>query len=149
MIKTINLALVPHFFENVFESIYNEWGKNNPNFWESWIKSSINEAGIPSTYVVLSDEQYAGTFSIWRCDLQSRQDLTPWVGGVVVSPQFRGQGIGLYIQLDVIRILKKERIKQAFLFTELKGFYERTGWEFIGDVYDEGEHIVRLYTLQL
>lgn len=149
MLRTINLALAPQYFENVFESIYNEWGENNPNYWRSWIRSSIREKGIPSTYVVLSDEQYVGTFSFWNCDLQSRQDLTPWVGGIVVAPEFRGQGIGLFIQTEVIRILKEEGIRQAFGFTELIGFYERTGWLFLDEIFDEKDSKVRLYKLCL
>ena len=141
--------MIPHYFDNVFESIYNEWGDNNPNYWKSWIKSSIRANGIPSTYVVLSDNEYVGTFSIWNCDLQSRQDLSPWVGGIVVNPSFRGQGIGLFIQTEVKRILKKEGIKHAYLFTELEGFYERTGWTFLEEIYDEKDRKVRLYQLCL
>ena len=149
MIKTVNLALAPCYFDNVFDSIFNEWGDNNPNYWKSWIKSSVRLHGIPATYVVLSDEQYVGTFSIWNCDLQSRQDLSPWVGGIVVEPQFRGQGIGLFIQKEVKKVLKKEGIQEAFLFTELNGFYERTGWSFLEEIYDEKDHKVRLYRLGL
>lgn len=147
MIRALNLALVPHYFDNVFESIYNEWGNNNPNYWKSWIKSSIRVNGIPATYVVLSDDEYVGTFSIWNCDLQSRQDLSPWVGGIVVNPSFRGQGIGLFIQTEVKRILKNEGIRQAFLFTEFEEFYEKSGWIFIEDTFDETDHKVRLYKL--
>ena len=149
MIKTVNLALAPCYFDNVFDSIFNEWGDNNPNYWKSWITSSVRLHGIPATYVVLSDEQYVGTFSIWNCDLQSRQDLSPWVGGIVVEPQFRGQGIGLFIQKEVKKVLKKEGIQEAFLFTELNGFYERTGWSFLEEIYDEKDHKVRLYRLGL
>ena len=137
MIKTVNLANAPQFFDKVFESIYGEWGEGNPNFWKSWIKSSVREKGVPSTYAVLSDNQYVGTFSFWNCDLQSRQDLKPWVGGIVVESSFRGQGIGLYIQTEVKRVLKEEGIKEAFLFTELNGFYEKTGWVFLEEIFDE------------
>lgn len=149
MIRTVNLALVPQYFDKVFSSIYGEWGNGNPNFWKSWIRSSIRAEGIPSTYVVLSDDLYVGTFSIWNCDLQSRQDLSPWVGGIVVEHPFRGKGIGRYIQTEVKRILRQEGIKRAYLFTEHKGFYEKTGWSFVEDIYDEKDSIVRLYELSL
>lgn len=149
MLRTVNLALVPQYFDNVFESLYKEWGENNPNYWRSWIKSSIKSTGIPSTYIVLAEEQYVGTFSFWNCDLQSRQDLSPWVGGIVVEPSFRGQGIGLFIQKQVKMILKKEGIKQAFLYTKMTNFYEKTGWVFVEDTYDEKDHEVRLYQVCL
>ena len=149
MLKAINLNCVPHYFDEVFMSIYNEWGENNPNFWKCWIMSSMKSEGVPSTYVVIKDEQYVGTFSFWNCDLQSRQDLSPWLGGVVVVPAFRGQGIGVFIQEQAKKILQKEGIKQAYLYTEMTGFYEKTGWTFVEDIYDEKDKKVRLYKMYL
>ena len=148
-LRTINLALAPQYFDLVFDSVYSEWGEDNPNYWKSWIKSSIRSKGLPSTYIVLYDEQYVGTFSIWNCDLQSRQDLSPWVGGIVVEPSFRGNGIGLFIQEEVKRVLIEEGVKQAFLFTELEGFYEKTGWVYLEEIYNEKDHKVRLYQVCL
>lgn len=149
MIRTVNLTEAPQYFDNVFESLYREWGEGNPNFWKSWIRSSNRTNGIPATYVVLSNEHYAGTFSFWNCDLQSRQDLYPWVGGVVVDPAFRRKGIGLFIQKEAKRLLREQGIGQAYLFTELDGFYEKTGWIYLGDIYDEKDQLVRLYELNI
>lgn len=149
MIQAINLCLVPQYYDDVFNSIYTEWGKNNPNYWKSWIKSSMNPNGIPSTYVVVDNEQYLGTFSFWNCDLQSRQDLSPWLGGIVVDLSYRGKGIGLFIQEQAKQILLKNGIKKAYLFTELVGFYEKTGWSFVEEIFDEDDNIVRLYEICL
>ena len=126
MIKAINLNCVPHYFDDVFKSIYQEWGENNPNFQKSWIKSSMKSEGVPSTYVVLKDEQYVGTFSFWNCDLQSRQDLSLWLGGIVVVPFFRGLGIGLFIQKQVKNATERDQ-RYAYLFTEMTSSYEETG----------------------
>ena len=149
MIEVINLIDIPVYFDDVFNSIYSEWGNNNPNYWRSWIMSSVNHDGIPCTYVVLCDNHYAGTFSFWNCDLQSRQDLTPWLGGIVVDPKYRGRGIGLFIQKEAKNILRKMGVKQAFLFTETKGFYEKTDWKFMEYIFDENDNKVRLYKLCL
>lgn len=149
MLEIVNLDSEPQYFENVFNSIFGEWGENNHNYWKSWIKSSIKATGIPSTYVVLKNKEYVGTFSFWNCDMQSRQDLFPWLGGIVVVPDYRGQGIGLFIQEQAKKILKKERIEQAYLFTELTGFYEKTGWTFVEEIYNEKDKLVRLYRLCL
>ncbi len=149
MLKTVNLYYIPEYFDQVYMSIYTEWGKCNPNFWKSWIKSSTKPNGIPSTYVILDDTQYVGTFSLWNCDLQSRQDLSPWLGGIVVDPAYRGQGMGLYIQKEAKRILINEGIHEAYLFTEMIGFYEKTGWSFCDEIYDERDALVRLYRICL
>lgn len=148
MLEVKPLIAMPEYFERVFQSIYSEWGDNNPNFWREWIKNS-NLDGIPSTYIVLSNKEYVGTFSFWICDLQARQDLYPWVGGIVVDKKYRGRGIGLYIQEQIKILLRSLDINQAYLFTDLIGFYEKTGWKYIGTSYDDKDKIVRLYKLDV
>jgi GNAT superfamily N-acetyltransferase len=144
-----NLADVPEYFEMVFKEIYEIWGVNNPEYWRSWIQSSMSLSDIPMTFVVLSDNDFVATFSLWRCDLQSRQDLFPWLGGIVVKKNQRGKGIGLYIQKQALKLLKGLGYKKAYLFTEIIGFYEKTGWEFMGNIINENDNVERLYSINL
>jgi len=144
-----SLAVVPEYFDNVFDALYSEWGDNNPNYWKEWIKTSMNEVTIPITFVVLNNKDYVGTFSLWNCDNLARQDLSPWVGGIVVDKKYRGQGIGLYIQHQIKKILFSMKIKKAYLFTELNNFYEKTGWTWTDDSFDEKDHKVKLYELEI
>ena len=143
------LAESPEYFEDVFQALYSNWGNNNPNYWRSWVRSCMSSTGIPVTYIVLLDEQFVGTFSLWLCDLQSCQNLSPWLGGIVVLEKYRGQGIGLFIQQRAKEILKTLNINKAFLFTDLIGFYEKSGWVYSGEVFDEKDKKVRLYELVL
>lgn len=139
----------PEYFEDVFQALYSNWGNNNPNFWRGWIKSCMSSTDIPVTYIVFLDDKFVGTFSLWLCDLQSCQNLSPWLGGIVVQEEYRGQGIGLYIQKQAKKILRALDINRAFLFTDLIGFYEKTGWRFAGEAFDENDKKVRLYELIL
>lgn len=149
MLEVYNLALVPNFFDNVFDLIYQEWGNENPNFWKNWLKACLNDSNIPSTFVVLDNGNFVGTFSIWVCDLQSRQDLYPWVGGVAVAKLHRGKGIGRYIQDQIKKTLREMNVKVAYLYTKLKSFYEKTGWLYIDDSFDEKDEKVRLYKITI
>jgi GNAT superfamily N-acetyltransferase len=146
---TKNLIEVPQYKDDVFAEIYANWGDNNPKFWRSWIESSMSASDIPMTFVVLLDDEFAGTFSLWRCDLQSRQDLSPWLGGIVVKEKHRGKGIGKYIQKQALNILINLGYKKAYLFTEMAGFYEKTGWRFTGDIVNEKDCVERLYIIDL
>jgi GNAT superfamily N-acetyltransferase len=144
-----NLFEVPQYVDNVFSEIYANWGDNNPKFWRSWIENSMSASDIPMTFVVLLNNEFVGTFSLWRCDLQSRQDLFPWLGGIVVKEDQRGKGIGLYIQKEALEILKNLGYRKAYLITEITGFYEKTGWEFIGHIMNEKDEVERLYEINL
>jgi len=144
-----NLAEYMECFDTVLNWIYEEWGHNNREFWSGWIKSSLSEHDIPQTYVVFYRSELVGTFSLWRCDLQSRQDLFPWLGGIVVEKKWRGQGIGLFIQNEAKKVLKNLGYRKAYLFTEMTGYYEKTGWLYIETGFDERNEAVRLYELNV
>lgn len=134
----------------ILEWIYKEWGNNNPRYWESWINSSIRFDGIPITYIVFDSDNPIGTFSLWRCDLQSRQDLSPWFGAFYVRPDYRGKvykgdKLGYFIQNYALLRLKEWGYKEVYLFSE-KGtaYYERNGWVPMGESYDEYDRRVFL-----
>ena len=155
MIKIYNLADKPEFIETVVKWIYEEWGKNNFNYWNSWVRSSLLKDDVPQTLIALVDGELAGTASLWRCDLQSRQDLFPWFGGLYVSIEFRGkefngEKIGSALIKYSIDVLKSLSFKKAYLFTEKEtSYYERFGWKPIGFGYSEGDEQVNLCEINL
>ncbi len=88
-----------------------------------------------------------GTVGLWRCDLISRQDLYPWLAALYVDEEFqRGQGLGATVQQHVIEHAPRRDIREALsLFAEFKGYYERFGWQYIGDGLDYPDKPVHLY----
>lgn len=144
-----NLADKPEYFDTVVDLLFNEWGthegKGNRVYWESWIRSSLSKTDVPQTYVAIENEVLLATFSLWRCDLQSRQDLFPWFGGLYVNPQYRHTGIGKMMQSQALSILKQLGYKEVYLFSELSGYYESTGWVYQGLIPNEQGEMVRLY----
>lgn len=155
IISVSELRLYPEYIETVSNWLYSEWGNNNKNFWCSWIKSSMQKNNIPKTYIITVDKKVAGTYSLWRCDLQSRQDLYPWFGGLYVSNGFRGKKfnnhkLGEIMQKHAFSELKKMGYDCAYLFTEKEGkYYERNGWEYQCDIPDENDNMVKLYKIEL
>jgi GNAT superfamily N-acetyltransferase len=145
MIEVINLANKPEHIKTIVDWLFSEWGNDNYEYWDSWVRSSMLNNGVPMTFIVVCDNELVGTFSLWRCDLQSRQDLFPWLGGIVVKEEWRRKGIGLFIQNKAKEILKNLGYDKAYLFTEMTGYYEKTGWEFIGIGIDERGNQVRIY----
>ena len=144
-----NIVEDKSYFDSVLSLIYKEWGNNNYAFWQSWVKSSMLENEIPMTFIVFCDNEFVGTFSLWRCDLQSRQDLFPWLGGIVVKEEWRGKGMGLFMQSKAKEILKNLGYDKAYLFTEMTGYYEKTGWHFFDNGIDERGNLIRIYEINL
>ncbi|MCP6582456.1 GNAT family N-acetyltransferase, partial [Klebsiella pneumoniae] len=48
--------------------------------------------GPNKTFVLFDDDRPVGTAGLMRGDLESRPDLTPWLGGLYVEPAFRSRG---------------------------------------------------------
>lgn len=49
---------------------------------------------IPSFYIAKVDDKIIGTYALIRNDLNSRQDLSPWLACLFVDEKFRGNSIG-------------------------------------------------------
>lgn len=154
-IRIENLADYPEYIEEVINWIYNEWGNNNIKYWSSWIRNSINKKGIPQTFIVLVDDELAGTYSLWRCDLQSRQDLFPWFGGLYVNEKYRGKEyndskLGVLMQKHAIEQLRRLGFEEVYLFTEKNTkYYNDNGWINIGMTVDENDNKVYLCEYKL
>ena len=149
-VKIENLANYSQYVSQVVDWLYEEWGDNNYKYWDSWVRNSIYNEDIPQTFIVLVNNELAGTYSLWRCDLQSRQDLFPWFGGLYVNPKFRGnifngEKLGVIMQRDAINRARSLGYKTIYLFTEKNPkYYNNNGWTSIGTTVDEKDNQVSL-----
>lgn len=62
-------------------------------------------------------------------DLESREDLTPWLSGVFVMPQHRSCGVGSALCQFVESHAQSVGVEQLYLFTlDHERTYARSGW---------------------
>lgn len=154
-IKILSLSDFPDYIDTVVEWLYSEWGNNNKKFWDSWIRNSLSKQDVPQTFIIFVNGNIAGTYSLWRCDLQSRQDLFPWFGGLYVDTPFRGKlvdgkKLGVRLLNHAIQTLNSLGYKKAYLFTEKNPkYYIDNGWKIIGYAPDEKDAIVTICTYDL
>jgi predicted N-acetyltransferase YhbS len=154
-IQIVNLCECSNYVSTVVNWIYSEWGDNNYEYWNSWIRSSLSADKIPMTFGIFVDGKLAGTYSLWRCDLQSRQDLFPWFGGLYVHKDYRGnvydgKKLGERMIEHAVVQLKKLGYKKAYLFTEKKpSYYIEHGWKLIDVIPDEKDQMVSLCEIEV
>ena len=134
MVVIENLSSRINELHIVSEWLYSEWGRNNPKHWNSWVMHSNKTDDIPQTWGLFVNDELVGTYSLWLCDLQSRQDLSPWFGGLYICPKYRGKVIngkklGEQMIAHAINTLKKLGYAEAYLFTYTSPeYYKRFGW---------------------
>lgn len=91
----------------------------------------LNEHCLPLTYVA-----FKGKIPIGMCSLREndsiRPDLLPWLGSLVVDPDYQKQGVAKLL----INAIKEKAIqlgfKKLYLFSfdpTITDYYERLGWQ--------------------
>lgn len=109
--------------------LYEEFARPNESlsFFTALLENSSRDR-LPQVFVAEDETGPVGTVALWRSDLLSRQDLTPWLALLYVKPQARGRHIGALLQQQVLYAAKQLGYKEVYLYTDLNGYYEKTGW---------------------
>jgi GNAT superfamily N-acetyltransferase len=144
-IEFSSLADRPELNDIVARWLWDFWGApGNYDFYHS-MAVHCQKDDFPLMYVAFVDGTPAGTVALLRADLFSRQDLYPWMADLYVPPEYRNRGIGSALQDFVLAEAKKQGFDEIFLYTPLKGYYEKKGWEFVCEEMERDGQIVRIY----
>jgi N-acetylglutamate synthase-like GNAT family acetyltransferase len=93
------------------------------------LQAHMNRDVLPISWVAHSDTEVFGTASLRIHDLEGREDLTPWLGGVYVLPQFRRRGIGAALCATVEGKATGLGVRTVYLFTlDRQRWYSTLGW---------------------
>lgn len=128
------LADNPHLIPTLARWRWEEWGHLTPDRQlDAWIKGlteRCNRDRIPLTVVALEAGQPVGQASLVHHDMETRQDLSPWLAGVLVQPAFRRRGFGSALVQAIEGHAMRMRIDRLYLYTNsAQALYEKLGWE--------------------
>lgn len=85
---------------------------------------------LPVAFVAHEENQVLGTAALRVCDLPGKEELSPWLGGVFVGEDYRGNGIGkeLCRSIEVLANSLYGNIP-LYLFTlDRQPWYRSMGW---------------------
>jgi GNAT superfamily N-acetyltransferase len=130
------LADHPDSVDSVAKLRWREWGHapepEDPAFWFDVTRSEAGRERLPVTFVAHDEGgNVLGAVGLDTYDLDERRDTTPWVTGMIVRPDLRGQGVGRSLLRHLERWAAEHRIPEAWVGpdTDLAAaFYKKCGW---------------------
>jgi predicted N-acetyltransferase YhbS len=116
--------------------IYREWSYLYPGAtqrdFEGFLRERLNKNRLPLTLVAIEAGEPVGTVSLKAFDMETRNDLTPWLTSLYVTAPWRKKGLGSSLVTAMERKAAELGIGRLFLFTAeaalAERFYPRLGW---------------------
>jgi GNAT superfamily N-acetyltransferase len=123
----------PEYIPQLAQWLFEQWdailGEETPEARVKKLTAHMNRDKLPIAWVAHAGEQLLGTAALRVHDLEGREDLTPWLGGVFVASHFRRQGIGAALCATVEDEARSRGIQTLYLFTlDKQAWYSRLGW---------------------
>jgi predicted N-acetyltransferase YhbS len=94
----------------------------------------LNSEDLPLTLVAIHEEKPIAMSSLRKND-GIREDLTPWLGSLIVNPKLRSQGLGerlIKITKHSAKIMGYDTLYLLALDPSIPNWYARLGWKRIG-----------------
>ncbi len=128
------LAEYPEFVPALASGLLEQWRWITPELTladrTAKLEAHLNRDALPIGWVAHSDGQPLGTAALRVHDLEGREDLTPWLGGVWVTPQHQNQGVGAALCAVVEDKARALGYDELFLFTlDRQAWYAALGWD--------------------
>ena len=127
----------PEYIPQLAQWLFEQWdailGEKTPAARIEKLKAHLNRDELPIAWVAHANGQLFGTAALRVHDLEGREDLTPWLGGVFVGSHFRRRGIGAALCATVENEARSRKIETLYLFTlDKQAWYSRLGWTVLG-----------------
>jgi len=111
-----------------WQAIYIERGQTFEHALKNY-QERTNIDRLPLTLVAFQGDELIGTVSLKFHDLDTRPELDPWLGGVFVSPEWRGRGIASQLMRRAAAEAARLSLPKLYLWTSsAERLYQKLGW---------------------
>jgi N-acetylglutamate synthase-like GNAT family acetyltransferase len=144
----------PDFVEVLATPIWQHWRDALPEdatveHRVAKLRQHMQKSQLPIALVAHQKGEALGIAALRLNDLEGREDLSPWLGGVFVLNCHRGQGVASVLCQAIKRLASGMKIESLYLFThDQQRLYERLGWRTIETATWRGQrgNIMRIRT---
>jgi N-acetylglutamate synthase-like GNAT family acetyltransferase len=144
--KIISVREEQIHLERIIEYFQRNWKSVWPVIYEDCIGHSIlSDNPLPQWYVLEKDGVLVGCAGLITNDFISRMDLYPWICALFVEEEHRGHEYGLLLIEKAKADARKAGFDSVYLSTDHIGYYEKYGFEYVGQGYHPWKEESRIY----
>lgn len=149
--KIISVKTSPEFKERAISYFQSKWATQNSKMvYDDCITNCIySPRPLPQWYLLLDNDNIIGCAGLITNDFISRMDLYPWLCALYIEEEYRGNNYGNFLLEKAKRDAKEGCFTHLYLSTDLVGYYEKFGFEYIGTGYHPWGESSRIYAIDL
>lgn len=149
--KYVSIRENPAYAEKAICYFQEKWGSEETNLlYEDCITSCLTSPSkLPQWYLLLKDETIVGCAGLIPNDFISRMDLYPWLCGLYIEEEFRGNNYGEWLIEYVKTETKKLGFETLYLCTDHTSYYEKYQLDYVGVGYHPWGESSRIYQTKL
>ena len=138
------LANCPEFIDALAQLSWKEWQEiyqQREQTLEDCVKNyreRTNTDRLPLTLVAVRTgvaegcRELVGTVSLKYHDMDTRLDLDPWLGALLVLPEWRNHGVGTMLMRRATEEARRLKVPRLYLWTHsAERLYRKLGWQVV------------------
>ena len=137
-LEYLSLRERPGLREPASEWFHSKWGVPKDAYLER-MDAYMSKKTEYGWYLCMDGDRIVGGLGVIENDFHDRKDLYPNVCAVYTEETYRRKGIAGKLLDMAVEDLRSKGISPVYLATDMTGFYERYGWEFLCMVQGDGE----------
>lgn len=148
--KVISIREAPERKDQAIKYFQSKWQSVLPVIYEDCINHCIGSASpLPQWYILEKEGAIIGCAGLITNDFISRMDLYPWVCAVYIGENHRGNNYAALLIDKAKRDAIEAKFDYLYLCTDHIGYYEKHGFEYIGQGYHPWGEESRIYQFKL
>jgi GNAT superfamily N-acetyltransferase len=149
-LKIISIRECPNFLTEAIQFLQQAWPNVLPQLYEDCLTHSINApTALPQWYLLYKNGEPIDCAGLITNDFISRMDLYPWLCALYISKNHRGNNYAQLLVQHAKIAAKKYGYNHLYLCTNHINYYEKMGFQYIGDDYHPWNERSRIYSINL
>ncbi|MCL2397184.1 MAG: GNAT family N-acetyltransferase [Defluviitaleaceae bacterium] len=148
MIRIVCVKEYPQYLEAAADYFSAIWKVDKQLYVDSMTESLTADKPYPRWYIMFDEDEIIGGCGVVDDDFMADSDFCPWLCALFVDPDCRGEGLGARLLNHAVKEAGKAGLDVLYLNTDHTGYYEKCGWQYVGDFPHINGDSTRVYSIK-